>query len=74
MSRKPRIRNTTTNECRIVNFRLDTSKPAALSPRTQANLDALKDEDIDTSDIPDQGGTTGWYSPVLRRLLRDSYH
>jgi len=26
----------------------------------------MKDRDIDTSDIPSQAVTTGWYSPVAR--------
>jgi uncharacterized protein (DUF4415 family) len=51
---------------KIVKFTLDLSKPQKLGAKTKARLDALEDHDIDTSDIPDQAGMTGWYSPVLR--------
>ena len=38
-----------------------------------AALDAIRDTDIDLSDIPDQGGKTGWvrglmYRPVTRAI------
>jgi len=40
-----------------------------------AALDAIRDTDIDLSDIPDQGGKTGWvlglmYRPVTRISIR----
>jgi hypothetical protein len=66
MSGKVRIRKTTASKSRMVCFRLDTSKPGDLCPATQARLAALKDEDIDTSDMPDRGGSPDWYSPVLQ--------
>jgi uncharacterized protein (DUF4415 family) len=47
----------------LVRFRFDPENPPALSPEEQAaweELKAMRDEDIDFSDIPNQAGTTGW--------------
>jgi uncharacterized protein (DUF4415 family) len=49
-----------------VRYSLDPSKPPELSADERRALDALGDRDIDTSDIPNQAGKEGWYSPVAR--------
>jgi uncharacterized protein (DUF4415 family) len=37
----------------IVRYKLDLNKPATLSEEAKARFDAIKDEDIDYSDIPE---------------------
>lgn len=46
-----------------VRFNLDASMTTSLDADTQARLDAMRDRDIDTSDIPDQSSTTDWHFP-----------
>ncbi len=41
------------NTGKIVRFTLDPANPPALSEEAKARLDALKDENIDFSDIPE---------------------
>jgi uncharacterized protein (DUF4415 family) len=46
----------------IVRFTLNPQQPPTLSNQAKARLDALRDEDIDYSDIPPQGGVQ-WTRP-----------
>ena len=48
-------------------------QPTEEQARQLAVLDAIRDEDIDLSDIPEQGGRTGWvrgsmYRPVMTAI------
>ena len=48
-------------------------QPTEEHAKQLAALDAMRDEDIDLSDIPEQGGRTGWvrglmYRPVMRAI------
>jgi len=43
----------------IVKYKSDPANPPRLTDKERARLDALTDNDIDFSDIPDQGDT-GW--------------
>ena len=50
-----------------------TQQPTEEQARQLAALDAIRDEDIDLSDIPEQGGRTEWvrglmYRPVMRAI------
>jgi predicted DNA binding CopG/RHH family protein len=50
-----------------------TMKPTKEEAKQLAALDAIRDEDIDLSDIPEQGGRTEWvhglmYRPVMRAI------
>ncbi len=50
-----------------------TEQPTQQQKKQLAALDALRDADIDLSDIPDQGNKTGWvrglmYRPVMRAV------
>lgn len=47
---------------KTVSFTLDPSNPPTLTKEQAARLDAMKDEDIDYSDIPEQSGNA-WYKP-----------
>jgi uncharacterized protein (DUF4415 family) len=47
----------------LVTYRLDSDNPPELSIEEKESwerLKAMRDEDIDFSDIPNQAGTTGW--------------
>lgn len=55
--------NATTGK--IVRFTLDPSNPPQLSAQTKARLDALKDEDIDVSDIPRSPPDAEWTRPGI---------
>jgi predicted DNA binding CopG/RHH family protein len=48
-------------------------QPTEEQARQLAALDAMRDEDIDLSDIPEQGGRVGWvrgamYRPVMKAI------
>ncbi len=50
-----------------------TIQPTEEQAKQLAVLDAIRDEDIDMSDIPEQGGRTDWvrglmYRPVMRAI------
>jgi len=50
-----------------------TIQPTEEQAKQLAALDAIRDEDIDLSDIPEQGGRTDWvrglmYRPVMRAI------
>ena len=50
-----------------------TMQPTEEQAKQLAVLDAIRDEDIDLSDIPEQGGRTDWvrgpiYRPVMRAI------
>lgn len=50
-----------------------TMQPTEEQAKQLAALDAVRDEDIDLSDIPEQGGRTEWvrglmYRPVMRAI------
>jgi hypothetical protein len=50
-----------------------TMQPTEEEAKQMAALDAIRDEDIDLSDIPEQGGRTEWvrglmYHPVMRAI------
>lgn len=47
---------------------LDSAKPYRLSDKARARLDAVDDKDIDYSDIPEQAGKSGWFSPAARAV------
>ena len=44
----------------MVSFTLDPLNPPKLTAEQEARLNAMRDEDIDLSDLPDQGGRTDW--------------
>lgn len=50
-----------------------TMQPNKDQKKQLAALDAIRDEDIDLTDIPEQGGRTGWvrglmYRPVMQAI------
>ncbi len=48
---------------KVIKFRLDTGKPAALSAEAHARLAAIREENIDCSDIPECSEDAAWYRP-----------
>lgn len=55
--------NATTGK--TVRFTLDPANPPKMSAETKARLLAMKDEDIDFSDIPPSPANTEWARPGL---------
>lgn len=51
------------NTGKTVRFTLDPSNPPKLSEAAAARLAAMKDEDIDYSDIPPTPAGIDWYKP-----------
>lgn len=52
-----------------VSFTLDPLNPPTLTPEEHARLDAMRDEDIDLSDIPEQGHKTGWVRGNIKERI-----
>ena len=52
-----------------VSFTLDPLNPPTLTPEQHARLAAMRDEDIDLSDIPEQGHKTGWVRGNLKERI-----
>lgn len=48
---------------KMVRITLDEALQYRMSPEEKARLDAMTDDDIDYSDIPDQGDRTDWTRP-----------
>jgi hypothetical protein len=56
---------------KIVRYTLDPDRPPSLSAEEKARLTAMRDSDIDTSDIPNLAAEDGWYRPgPLHALMR----
>jgi hypothetical protein len=53
------------NTGKIVTYTYDPLNPPKLTAEERARLDAIRDEDIDLSDIPEQTGLAGWNRPGL---------
>ena len=50
---------------KTVYFTLDPANPPRMTAEQEAQLSAMRDEDIDFSDIPNQAGKGGWRPGLL---------
>jgi len=58
------VKNETTKS-RTVSFTLDPANPPRWTEEEKRRFDAMTDDDIDYSDIPDTSDLTGWTRPGL---------
>jgi hypothetical protein len=55
----------------LVRYKFDPKNPYRMTPEEKARLDAIRDEDIDYSDIPETADFTGWTRPGITLYVDD---